>query len=443
MHITFGTDGIRTQVGKEPLTAATLVHIGIQLGWWISHEKKNQKIVIAYDTRVSAHLIKSALITGLVHYPIEIIDTGVLPTPALIYHITHKQSIYDMGIMITASHNPFYDNGIKIITKKGKLTKTEELTLQDLFNASPQMPSDYTLLGTISYTPKSAKRYQQAIIEKFPPLFLKNKHLVIDCAHGAFSDIAPAVFQALGATITLIHAHPTGKNINHNAGSLHPESLKKIVLEKKADFGCAFDGDGDRLVLVSRQGIIKNGDDILALLLTHPRYIRESTIVGTIMSNQGLAHYCSQQKKTFIRTSVGDTHVHTAMKHYGTLLGGEPSGHCLITDFTQTSDALYTCLRVLEAAILTKNFLLHTFNHYPQACINMPINDKKDITQSPYRDIIKQQEAQLLRGRLLVRYSGTEPLLRIMVEDETQEHAEEIAHNLALNLSSSLQKEQT
>lgn len=441
MHISFGTDGIRARVGSEPLTAHTLMHIALQLGWWATHEKKAQKILIACDTRISRHLIKHTLIAGLVHYPLEIIDADILPTPALIYHVTHTQSVYDIGIMITASHNPFHDNGLKIVTKNGKLTHEEEVYLKTIFNNSTKLPQQYENLGTVTHTTKHTKLYQQAIIAKFNPLFLHNKHIVIDCAHGAFSHIAPAVFQALGATVTLIHARPTGKNINHNSGSLHTESLQKIVLEKKADFGCAFDGDGDRLTLVSRYGVIKNGDDILALLLTHPRYSHETTIIGTIMSNQGLAQHCTLNNKKLLRSSVGDTNVYRSMQEHQTQLGGEPSGHCIITDFTHTSDALYTCLRVLEAALVTKNTALTTFNHYPQSIINIPVTHKKDVSKAPYASIIQEQEAQLPQGRLLVRYSGTEPLLRIMVEDTTQEHAEKIAQTLAAQLSTSLQKE--
>lgn len=434
----FGTDGIRTAVGTPPLTSHDLVTLGSALGTWFTSYLKAQSIIIAHDTRISCPFIKAALKAGLLSFPLEVHDANVLPTPALFYHVT--QGMYDVGIMITASHNPYSDNGIKIFTKRGKLTADQEKTISDLFYKPLSSPI-YTLVGTDHALNNPSYTYTQALFQRCTQQFLKGITIAVDCANGAYSALAPSVFERLGARVIPLSNTPNGKNINEKCGSLYPNALVKAVQEHHAHIGIAFDGDGDRVTMVGRNGHIASGDDITALLLNHVVYQQTQDVIGTVMSNQGLELHVRQQGKVFHRTPVGDKHVLMAMREHKSLIGAEPSGHVILKDFIETADGLFTALRVLQVVVETGNWNLTTFEKMPQVLINMPVKCKKDLSEARYADIINACQSQLLQGRILVRYSGTEPVLRIMVEDSDAQHAYDIGKALSHQLSKNITEE--
>ena len=273
----------------------------------------------------------------------------------------------------------------------------------------------------------------------FRPHFLKGKKIILDCAHAALYKLAPFIFKQFGADVVTINNRPNGYNINKKCGSLYPSRLQQAVIKHNADIGFAFDGDGDRVILVNRKATIKNGDDILAILSTHPLYINEKTIVGTVMSNQGLEQFLKKNKKDLVRTSVGDRCVSDYLTNCGGLLGGEQSGHIIMRDYMQMGDGIVTALRILEAIEKTKNWDLKTFDIYPQVLINIPVRIKKNLEEPIIAQLIADYKSQLDSGRLIIRYSGTEKLLRIMVEDRTQEQANKISAHLAHALQKELQ----
>ena len=439
MHTTlFGTDGIRTTMGQEPLTPKSLVQLGNAIGYWMTQQNKKQ-LVLAHDTRLSCSLVKSALKTGLLQHSLTVTDACVLPTPALFN--TVKESAFDVGIMITASHNQYHDNGLKIFTKEyGKTTKQQEQKISDFFH-TVQSVTSYESLGNTIVDTNISKNYQDKIRKLFPKKFLQNSTIVLDCAHGAFSLLAPDILRSFGANVILLSNEPTGKNINFKCGSQYPQALQQSVVTHKANIGFAFDGDGDRVIMVDKHGTIYNGDHILALLLQNPTYQDQHHIVSTIMANQGLETYTIKHNKKMLRTSVGDKNVLKQMQEENCLLGGEPSGHIILRDFNETSDGLFTTLRILETVLLNKTWDIQTFKNYPQVLINVPVALKKDLSLSPYTHIIKKHQKNLTDGRLVVRYSGTEPLLRVMIEDTSQEHAQTVGNLLSQELIQTLAQE--
>ena len=439
MQHLFGTDGIRAQVGQSPLTPHELVTFGATLGTWMCTMHTQPNILLAHDTRHSAPLVKACLKAGLLQYPVNLYDGDIIPTPVLFHQVL--EGPYDYGIMITASHNPYQDNGIKIITKKdGKLTETDEQELNALY-ASNSHTSSYEHLGTDQKAPDATAEYLAALRLYFPEQFLRGITLVLDCAQGAYASVAPAFLEELGARIIPLAITPNGKNINKDCGSLHPHHVQEAVIAHHAHAGFAFDGDGDRLIAVTKNGICKDGDELLAFLLNHPTYQQESAIVGTILSNEGLAIQLEKQGKILYRTPVGDKNVVQKMKDCGALIGGEPSGHLILRDFTDTADGLFTLLRLAQTAYLLNDWNFTSFTKFPQITLNVPISCKKDLTCTPYAAIITAHQAELSEGRVIVRYSGTEPLLRIVVEARDQEKASTIGNHLSQQLQEAFTKE--
>lgn len=435
----FGTDGIRTTFGKEPLTPNSLIKLGKAIGVWASKKYGIAKIALAHDTRFSNSLCKAALKTGLLQQPIFIDDYTVLPTP-LLFHLVQEKK-YDVGIMLTASHNQAKDNGIKLFTKHGgKLTIDDEQLITNAFFQN-SLPFSVNQLGKEQQGTTNHTWYIKLLKNYFEKNFLKGVKVVVDCAHGAFFTLAPTVFKHFGATVITINNKPDGHNINKQCGSIYPESLQEKILEKDADFGCAFDGDGDRLTFVNKNGNIKMGDDLLALLATHPLYKSDTGIVGTIMSNQGLAHHFAQHNKKFLRTPVGDKYITAMLKEKNLLLGGEPSGHIMLRDFSETSDALFTALRVLQTALISNNKTLKSFKKFPHILINIPVIQKKDLSTPAMVSLLNKTELKLPQGRVIVRYSGTEPLLRVMIEDVDFDLAKKVGATLVKQLSTYLTKE--
>ncbi len=435
----FGTDGIRGRVGSPLLTLEQLPKLGKALAEWAQQKYGTRpQIVLGHDTRVSCSLLKASLQSGLLLHPTTVYDAQVISTPA-IYYLTRHYGLFSCGIVISASHNPHNDNGIKLIdAQTGKLSIEDENIISQLFAQTTLHTVSYSSLGTTHAWYEATEHYISNVISWFSPLFLQGKKIVLDCAHGATSHLAPRIFAALGATTVVIHNEPNGININSNCGSLCPASLQEAVKAHRADIGFAFDGDGDRVIAVARSGDVKDGDDMLALLLNHPDYARTATLVGTEMTNQGFELYLNQQGKQLIRTRVGDKYVSARLEQEMAPLGGEPSGHLILRDYMSTGDGIFTALRLLEAIIHTNNWDMITFEKYPQILINLPIHVKKDLASSPIAEIIDASNAQLHSGRVVVRYSGTEDVLRIMVEDIELTHAQRISNYLSQALAQEL-----
>ncbi len=438
MQKLFGTDGIRGPVGTSPLTTPEIIKLGSAIGRWIHKTYgSHAQILLAQDTRASGHWITATLSAGLLLSRVTVHHAGILPTPAVSRLIADDLQ-FSVGIIISASHNVYQDNGIKLVDRRGnKLTQQAENEITTLYH------NDFTQLsqtfGAFKSFTHAAERYQQSVLTFFSTLNLSNRTLVLDCAHGATYQIAPEIFRQLGASIIELNTQPSGSNINEQCGSVYPEKLQRVVREHNADMGIAFDGDGDRAIIVNRAGAIKNGDDILALLSHHPAYQNQSTVAGTIMSNQGLARYLEQFQKTLARTAVGDRWVSEYLIQHQLLLGGEQSGHIILKDYLATGDGIVTALRLLEAIQHTDNWDLKTFKPCPQLLVNVPVRHKKDLKQSPLAAIITEYEHKLESGRVSVRYSGTENLLRIMVEAEQLETVRSISAQLSQRLKKELQ----
>jgi phosphoglucosamine mutase len=435
----FGTDGIRGAVGTSPFTREQLPMLGSAFAQW-AHETygEHPRIIIASDTRQSCAFIKAALASGLLQYPVQLYDAGVISTPALCY-LTQKTNMVDCGIMISASHNHYSDNGIKVIdARRGKISHEDEQRISELYatHTLPEYP--YQSLGSHYYLSDAAARYSVAVSAWFTPDFLQGKTIVLDCAHGALSALAPTIFEQVGATVIVLNNTPSGTNINEDCGALHPKSVQAAVQRYNADAGFAFDGDGDRVIAVSRSGEIKDGDDLLALLLDHPRYCTTPSVVGTDMTNQGFISFLRQRNISLIRTKVGDKYIAQSLEQQQLILGGEQSGHIIIRDYLDTGDGLFTALRVLEAMSITNNWYMKTFTKFPQLLISIPVAIKKDLSTPAIATIIEQGNAQLKSGRLVVRYSGTENVLRIMIEDNELSYVQQLGNYLSDALKQAL-----
>lgn len=437
----FGTDGIRATVGHSPFTSEELIAMGSALGIWIVQTYgKNAHVLLGHDTRISCAWVKSCLKSGLLTQPITIIDAGILPTPAIVRLTLHTDHV-KCGIIISASHNPFQDNGLKIIDgTRGKISLQDEQIISTLFYNHQTIPIDHDQMGSEQCYHTSADDYMNHIKQFFCQGFLLNKKIVLDCAHGATYEVAPALFTYFGAQVICINNCPNGTNINNRCGATEVQSLKHAVLAHQADVGFAFDGDGDRVMAVTYDGTLIDGDDIVALLTDHPRYKHIPTVIGTVMSNKGLENWLVSKSYKFTRTTVGDKYIARQIeKSNGTsVLGGEQSGHIILADYLPTGDGIFTALRLMEVSIMTGNRNMLTFKHMPQCLVNVPIEYKKDLTEEPYASIIRKKAELIPSGRILVRYSGTEAKLRVMVEDIDKQLANTIAQELAQTLQQML-----
>jgi len=433
----FGTDGIRTRIGTYPLTLESLPSLGKALAHWVTQRYGPQAhILLAHDTRNSCGFVKAALKSGLLLSDLTVHDAQVLPTPA-VFKLIELNKKFACGIIISASHNPFYDNGIKLIdARTGKLTNIDEAHITQLFHELPQ--HTYENFGQKIIFAGAQQQYTESICSLFAPDVLKNRTIVVDCAHGATSMVAPQIFTALGAHTISINNQPNGTNINHACGALHPQQLQEAVVANQADAGFAFDGDGDRVVMVNKKGEIKDGDDILALLLTHPAYKETQSVVGTVMTNQGFEVYLKNSGKSLIRVPVGDKYITERLEQENITLGGEQSGHIIMRDYLPTGDGIYSALRVLQTLTITNNWEMETFKKYPQILVNIPVRIKKDLGIAPLEPLIQASQARLHRGRLVVRYSGTENFLRIMAEDDDLHHIQMIVTELSEKLEKEL-----
>lgn len=423
----FGTDGIRGRVGDAPVTPDFMLKLGWATGKvFASEDGTKPTVVIGKDTRVSGYMLESALQAGLVAAGANVKLLGPLPTPGIAL-LTRTQKA-DAGIVISASHNPYFDNGIKFFNGQGsKLSDELELQIEAMID-SPMETVDSEQLGKASRIVDAAGRYVEYCKSTFPDdLSLKGMKLVIDCAHGATYHIAPAVFEELGATTVLIGATPDGYNINDGVGSTEPAALQAKVVEEGADIGIAFDGDGDRLQMVNAKGQLLTGDDVLYVLAMHRLANGDSDagIVGTLMTNMGLELALEAGGLRLARAKVGDRYVKELMVAEGWSLGGESSGHIICGDLSTTGDGVIAALQVLAAVRASEKSLealASGFNPLPQVLVNVRISKGFDLTAHPaIAEACRRVESELEgRGRLLLRPSGTEPVIRVMVEgDET------------------------
>ena len=421
----FGTDGIRGRVGEVPVTPDFMLKLGWATGKvFASEDGTKPTVVIGKDTRVSGYMLESALQAGLVAAGANVKLLGPLPTPGIAL-LTRTQKA-DAGIVISASHNPYFDNGIKFFNGQGsKLSDELELQIEAMIDSLMETV-DSEQLGKASRIVDAAGRYVEYCKSTFPDeLSLKGMKLVIDCAHGATYHIAPAVFEELGATTVVIGATPDGYNINDGVGSMEPAALQAKVLEEGADIGIAFDGDGDRLQMVNAKGELLTGDDVLYVLAMHrlAKGDPDAGIVGTLMTNMGLELALEAGGLRLARAKVGDRYVKELMVAEGWSLGGESSGHIICGDLSTTGDGVIAALQVLAAVRASGKSLealASGFNPLPQVLVNVRITKSFDLSAHPtIAEACRRVESELKgKGRLLLRPSGTEPVIRVMVEGD-------------------------
>ncbi|MCH1460394.1 MAG: phosphoglucosamine mutase [Luminiphilus sp.] len=434
----FGTDGIRGRVGDAPVTPDFMLKLGWATGKvFAATDGSRPTVVIGKDTRVSGYMLESALQAGLVAAGANVKLVGPLPTPGIAL-LTRSQKA-DAGIVISASHNPYYDNGIKFFNGQGsKLSDELELQIEAMID-SPMETVDSDQLGKASRIADAAGRYIEYCKSTFPDeISLKGLKIVIDCAHGATYNIAPGVFSELGADVTLMGAEPDGYNINQGVGSTEPEALQQRVMEEGADLGVAFDGDGDRLQMVNREGQLLTGDDVLYILAMHRLATggSDSGVVGTLMTNMGLELALEQSGLRLARAKVGDRYVKELMVAEGWSLGGESSGHIICGNLSTTGDGVIAALQVLAAVVVSGRSLSQLtsgFTPLPQVLVNVRIKKGFDIeAHQAINDACERVEQALIgRGRLLLRPSGTEPVIRVMVEGDETVAIDSLANEVA------------
>ena len=433
----FGTDGIRGAVGIPPITPDVVLRLGHAVGRVLRRSEDRPTVLIGKDTRISGYMLESALESGLNSAGVDVVLLGPLPTPGVAY-LTRAQRA-SLGVVISASHNPFQDNGIKFFSAQGaKLDDAWELAVEAMLDEAPQWV-DSASLGKSRRLDDAAGRYIEFCKSTFPSdLTLKGMRLVVDAAHGAAYHIAPKVFHELGAEVVVVGCAPDGLNINQGVGATHPELLCQTVLERQADLGIALDGDADRLQIVDHTGRLFNGDELL-YLMADDRLSRGEPVpgvVGTLMTNLAIEVALRQRGVEVERAAVGDRYVLEGLARRQWLLGGESSGHLLVLDKHSTGDGLVSALQVLQACVRRGQRpaeLLRDVVLYPQTLVNVRLQPGQNWKgHAPLQAAIHAEEAQLgARGRILIRASGTEPLVRVMVEADDAQLAERCAQRLA------------
>ncbi len=446
----FGTDGVRGRVGEEPITPDFVLRLGNAAGQVFAararklHGEKapHPTVLIGKDTRISGYMLESALESGLSAAGVDVVLVGPMPTPAVAY-LTRALRL-TAGIVISASHNPFNDNGIKFFDGRGeKLSDEIELEIEAALDR-PMACESSENLGKVRRLNDASGRYIEFCKNTFPSgCSLRGLKVVIDCAHGAAYQVASPVFHELGAEVVVMGAKPDGFNINDKVGATHPEALKALVQSEAADYGIALDGDGDRLIMVDRHGQIFDGDQLLYAIvkdrLRHVSVESVSGVVGTLMTNLGFEHALGKINIDFRRAKVGDRYVMEMLKETGWLLGGESSGHILCLDQHTTGDGIVSALQVLAAIVRFKKPLaqiVENFVLYPQTLINVPVAKGSDWQKIPQVSQACNQAKDTLGadGRLLIRASGTEPVVRVMVEASNAQLARQTAEQVANTL---------
>ena len=437
----FGTDGIRGIANQHPMTAEVALNVGRAIAYLSKRESHSPRIIIGKDTRLSGDMFESSLISGICSMGAQAISVGVIPTPGIAF-LTHNMRA-DAGIVISASHNPMQDNGIKIFKSDGfKLSDEKENQIEELIfaNNMHKLHPAPKELGKLSRMDDAPGRYVDFLKQTFPQdLNPEGMKVVLDCSNGATHRVAPAVFAELGVEVTTLFDQPDGKNINLNCGSQHPEALAAEVLRQKANVGFAFDGDGDRVIAVDEKGTVLTGDQALAIcsaILKKEGKLTNNLVVRTVMSNLGLSVAFKKLGIDSVFADVGDRYVLKEMLARGAIIGGEDSGHIIFLQHHTTGDGLITALQVLaamkkEGKPLSE--LASIMTVFPQVLINLDVKKKPKIESVPeIMAAIKQVEDKLGdKGRILVRYSGTQNMCRVMVEGPTKKETELYCRQIA------------
>jgi phosphoglucosamine mutase len=429
----FGTDGVRGKAGKK-VSAIDAMRLAMATGIYFKQFAKTNKILVGKDTRRSGYMIENAIVSGLTAVGFDVIQIGPMPTPAIAFLTENMRC--DAGIMISASHNPYYDNGIKFFDGSGnKLNRDKEIEIETIFK-------DHHLISESQATDKAIGkskriddvigRYIVHIKNSFSKkISLAGKRVVIDCANGAGYIVGPTILQELGADVVVIGDNPNGFNINEGCGAMHPENLAKVVLESRADIGIALDGDADRLVMVDEKGEVVDGDKLMAVLAVHLKdqgTLKGDGMVATVMSNQGLDEYLESQDLHLYRAAVGDKNVVALMQQKGINFGGEQSGHVIFSDYAKTGDGISSALQALAYLVSTGKKASEVFNpydSYPQLLVNLLVNEKRDFaTIEGLDDLVKKVENAGMRQ--LFRYSGTENKIRLLLEGKDEVALEEM-----------------
>ncbi len=436
----FGTDGIRGTVGQAPITPDFVMRLAHAVGRVLRQSEKHPVVLIGKDTRISGYMLESALESGFNSAGVDVVLLGPVPTPAVAYLTRARRA--SLGVVISASHNPYDDNGIKFFSAKGtKLGDEWELAVEKLVDEAPVWVTSAEL-GKAKRLDDAAGRYIEFCKSTFSNEFsLKGMKIVVDAAHGAAYQIAPKVFHELGADVIAIGCSPDGLNINKDVGATHPEALVAAVKLHQADYGVALDGDADRLQFVDRKGRLYNGDELLYLMVTD-RIARDEVVpgvVGTLMTNMAVELAIKAKNIEFVRSKVGDRYVLEVLQEKKWLLGGEGSGHLLALDKHTTGDGLISALQVLQACVATGRTMAELLSDvvlFPQVLLNVRLGkDQNWQANAQLSKAIQEVEAELGQsGRVLIRASGTEPLVRVMVEARSQDVAQRCAEKMAATL---------
>ena len=435
MHMTkqyFGTDGIRGRTNVGVMTAETAMKVGQAAGTRFLRGDHRHRVVIGKDTRLSGYMLESAMVAGFTSVGMDVILVGPMPTPAVA--MLTREMRADVGVMISASHNPYEDNGIKLFGPDGfKLSDSDELAIEKMLGSELQLAAAAEI-GRARRIEDARGRYIHAVKLSLPDnLRLDGLKIVIDCAHGAAYDVAPSAFWELGAEVISIGVSPDGKNINDRVGSTHVETLKETVVASGADIGIALDGDADRLIVIDEKGQTVDGDQIMALIgsqWARQGRLRGGGVVATVMSNLGLERFLVSEGLKLERSKVGDRYVLEAMRAGGYNVGGEQSGHMILLDHATTGDGTIAALQVLAALVQSgkrASEVLHLFDAVPQLLKNVRFSGGKPLDNTRVKAVIADVEAQLNgKGRLVIRPSGTEPVIRVMAEGDDAGEVEQV-----------------
>jgi len=450
MRSLFGTDGVRGLANVYPMTPDVAMNLGRAVAYVFKNEKsRNPRILIGKDTRLSCYMLENALAAGICSMGVDVLLVGPMPTPAIAFLTESMRA--DAGVVISASHNPFQDNGIKLFSHDGfKLPDRVEARIEELIESptlEQEMPTGKDV-GKAYRIDDARGRYIVFAKHTFPKeLTLDGLKIVLDCAHGATYKVAPAVFEELGAEVIKIGVEPNGTNINENCGALYPDLMQELVRTSSADMGIALDGDGDRVIVVDEKGNVVDGDHIMAICakdMIENKRLNYNTVVATVMSNMGLEKALKKMGGRLVRTKVGDRYVVETMREKGYNFGGEQSGHLIFMDHITTGDGILAALQLLAVMQRTKrplSELASVMETFPQVLYNVRLTEKRPLEEIPGLEKLQKRLEERLgsRGRILIRPSGTEPVIRVMVEGEDQDEIEEIAKELSSHIEKECQ----
>ena len=427
MRKLFGTDGIRGTANSEPMTPETALKVAMAVGECFHNGTHKHLVVIGKDTRLSGYMLEPALTAGFVTMGMDVVLVGPLPTPAIAMLTRSLRA--DIGVVLSASHNPYGDNGIKLFGRDGyKLSDEIELKIEECLEKGPSRRAVPAELGRVKRLDDAGGRYIEFVKQSFPRgLRLDGLRVVVDCAHGAAYKVAPTVFWELGAEVFALGVSPDGLNINRECGALSPEQMRREVLARRADIGIALDGDADRLIVADERGVILDGDQLMALIATglaRSQRLSGGALVATVMSNLGLERFLAGHDIGLHRTAVGDRYVVEKMRAAGCNLGGEQSGHIILADYATTGDGLIAALQMMASIVETgkrTSEVCRLFTPVPQLMRSVRFGDGRPLDAPSVKDAIAGGERRLGdAGRLVIRKSGTEPLIRVMAEGEDE-----------------------